>query len=108
MDNPCPCGKCQLAADDSRHGTFNAYNNLGCRCTPCKAANVAQWQESRERRKAGPIPEHVHGTENGYRNYGCDCDRCKDAWAKVTRARSRARRNRLGHDRRVREKGKTR
>jgi hypothetical protein len=26
--------------DDERHGTPNGYNNLGCRCTPCTAANT--------------------------------------------------------------------
>lgn len=24
--------------DDPRHGTVNAYNNLGCRCDPCRGA----------------------------------------------------------------------
>lgn len=27
-----------LAADDPRHGTWNGYNNLGCRCAHCAEA----------------------------------------------------------------------
>jgi hypothetical protein len=30
-----------LAPEDPRHGTLNAYSNLGCRCRPCKGANAA-------------------------------------------------------------------
>ena len=30
-------------ADDPRHGTLNGYNNLRCRCQPCRDANAA-WQ----------------------------------------------------------------
>ena len=28
-----------LSDDDSRHGTWNGYNNLACRCAPCTEAN---------------------------------------------------------------------
>ena len=27
-----------LAPDDPRHGTFNGYCNLKCRCAPCREA----------------------------------------------------------------------
>jgi hypothetical protein len=30
-----------LAPEDPRHGTLNAYSNLGCRCRACKDANAA-------------------------------------------------------------------
>lgn len=31
-----------LAADDPRHGTYNGYNNLKCRCTDCRRANAVR------------------------------------------------------------------
>lgn len=36
-----------LAVDDPRHGTANAYNNLGCRCDACRAAGSAYQAEYR-------------------------------------------------------------
>ena len=47
-ENPCLCeGKrCFISADDPRHGTRNAYKNIGCRCPACKKAN-ADFQRER-------------------------------------------------------------
>ena len=28
-----------LEPDDPRHGTYNGYINLGCRCEPCREAH---------------------------------------------------------------------
>ena len=84
----------QSDPDDPRHGTYNGYNNLGCRCDRCQAANAEKVAEGRARRLERPIPRHVHGTENGYRNYGCTCTRCKDAWATAERRRRKERKER--------------
>lgn len=51
----------------------------GCRCDECKQAERERWQRSRDRRRNGPVPEHVHGTWNGYSNYGCKCLDCLEA-----------------------------
>ena len=29
-----------MAQDDPRHGTWNGYGNLGCRCADCRRANL--------------------------------------------------------------------
>lgn len=62
------------------HGTENAYNNHGCRCSLCREAHRLLEAKRREKRKnSDNIP---HGTANGYHNYGCRCDLCKAAVAK--------------------------
>ena len=33
-----------MLPDDPRHGTNNGYNNLGCRCQPCRDAHNARQQ----------------------------------------------------------------
>lgn len=38
-----------LAPDDPRHGTYNAYRNLVCRCDACREANRARrprWEKA--------------------------------------------------------------
>jgi hypothetical protein len=35
-----------------KHGTVNAYNNHGCRCEACKAANAAAVKAYRAKLKA--------------------------------------------------------
>lgn len=40
-----------LPPDDPRHGTFNAYSNLACRCSKCKAANSKNQREYQAKRK---------------------------------------------------------
>ena len=63
-----------MRSDDPRHGTENGYNNLGCRCSLCRAAHAAF---HRERRSRG-IKVMTHGTRGGYCN-GCRCDDCRAA-----------------------------
>lgn len=46
----------ELTADDPRHGTVNAYNNLGCRCDRCRAANTEYCRMLRLRPPAPPKP----------------------------------------------------
>ena len=64
--------------EDPRHGTFNGYSNLLCRCDSCKAAakevNAIAKVERFTRPKTGK--EHWHGTYNGYHNYNCRCGPC--------------------------------
>lgn len=60
-----------LAPDDPRHGTDNAYGNLGCRCDPCKEAHRV-YQLARGSR-------YPHGTAARYSLGGCRCDACKGA-----------------------------
>jgi hypothetical protein len=58
------------------HGSASTYNNLKCRCEPCKeAASIARkvWTDSLKDRKFSDVP---HGTVSGYKNWGCRCDRC--------------------------------
>ncbi len=51
MSCPCPGPKCQLDADDSRHGSLHGYKNLRCRCDPCTAENTAYSAVQAERRR---------------------------------------------------------
>ena len=91
-----------LARDDPRHGTANAYQNLGCRCTRCRKANTEahrEWahrtgrnrpaDEVRREAKAAALARDNHGTEHRYTNHGCRCEACKQASADA-RARRRA------------------
>lgn len=36
-----------MTPDDPRHGTFNGYANLKCRCVECRAANTVYIQRYR-------------------------------------------------------------
>jgi len=45
-----------LADDDPRHGTYNGYSNLKCRCDPCTAANTKNCAEQRHKRAANGPP----------------------------------------------------
>ena len=64
-----------------RHGQTNVYNNLGCRCVPCKLA----WREYQmpkvinRKAKGLAVDDERHGTYSGYANYGCRCERCVEA-----------------------------
>jgi len=76
-----------LDDNDPRHGTINAYNNLACRCQPCRDA----WNDySKTRRwKAGKGPLHGpklprtprHGTRFEYVKHKCRCILCRQAEA---------------------------
>ena len=35
----------KLSPDDPRHGTENAYGNLGCRCKRCRVAHTAHFRQ---------------------------------------------------------------
>lgn len=35
----CSGSHCRLVVGDVRHGSYNGYTNLGCRCGPCREAN---------------------------------------------------------------------
>lgn len=77
--------------DDPRHGTTNGYNNLKCRCQPCRNAWASDVASSKERRSQRPIPNHVHGTQNGYGNYKCRCAACTRVWSSASTARNKRR-----------------
>jgi hypothetical protein len=85
-----------LPDGDPRHGTTNAYDNFGCRCDACKAANtrvLAQRKAARLARGLAP-DDPRHGTDNGYRNWGCRCAPCtiaatNDSYVTLRRRRAR-------------------
>ena len=99
-----------IAADDPRHGTSNAYTNLGCRCDACREAKT-EYVRSRQigayRRRPCPVCwkpmtygarmcdtclrswTPAHGTESCYRR-GCRCDECRAAAASARRRRRHA------------------
>jgi hypothetical protein len=78
------------------HGTVNAYNNLGCRCGPCKAASKRSQRDQRGKRMNARVirdntwyhPAAPHGTYNGYTNYGCRCTPCRSAGRRHNTAKS--------------------
>lgn len=88
----CDCSTaCQLPDGDQRHGTYNGYVNLSCRCDQCRAAATAMARKLKAQRVAGPKPDRIHGTAGGYGNWGCRCTACRDAWAeKAWRRRNRS------------------
>lgn len=73
-------------ASDPRHGTYNGYVNLRCRCAACCAANTAECQRHRQNR-AGTLTadDPRHGKYTTYYNYKCRCDRCVAAKAAYDR-----------------------
>jgi hypothetical protein len=79
-----------LDPGDTRHGTRNGYNNLGCRCDACKSAE-AEYQTTRRTNRtalnrAGQVRLR-HARVSTYNNYGCRCELCKRAKRNDTRAR---------------------
>lgn len=40
MSCECEGQNCQMLKDDRRHGTNNGYQNLKCRCEPCRSAHA--------------------------------------------------------------------
>ena len=77
-----------LRDDDPRHGTTNAYRNLGCRCQACRDANADAQAEYRDRLATTPARLIPHGTVNGYENYKCRCVECRRVHAASDRARN--------------------
>lgn len=95
---------------ETQHGTYNEYQNYGCRCELCKAA-MSEWQRDKQSapcpscgkpiygrwrpdalcracdvaRRTTPL-EKLHGTETGY-GRGCKCRDCRDAAAAARRRR---------------------
>lgn len=88
-----------LAANDPRHGTYNGYSNLRCRCKACCAANTEQHRDwlhrsGRHRPRAVYLAERRERAANnhglsGYRR-GCRCAVCREAM-RVYKADYRAR-----------------
>ena len=60
-------------------GSGNGYNNYGCRCPECTAANTENQRRRREKRGGrGVVPPGVqHGKYTTYVNYGCRCKACR-------------------------------
>ncbi len=79
-----------LIPEDPRHATANGYNNLGCRCSPCKRAWSMEIQAARKRRSPLSPDDPRHGKETTYSNWKCRCDLCRAARAAYKTA-SRAR-----------------
>lgn len=87
-----------LPPDDPRHGTYNGYNNHGCRCAPCTRA-AADYVTARNHRtgRHRPMAEYraelaarglpAHGTETRYVRHGCRCDECRAGSAAARQAR---------------------
>lgn len=94
------------------HGTANSYNNYGCRCDLCKAAQAAYMREKtripcangcgrlvwkRGRKNPSPLckvcepllrrKEYPHGHLNRYNRDGCRCPLCRAASATDRRER---------------------
>lgn len=68
----------KTAKPEKWHGTSGGYTNHDCRCDECRKANAIMQRETKARRLARPIPEHMqHGHHNTYLNYGCRCELCK-------------------------------
>lgn len=70
-----------LTPADPRHGTINGYNNLYCRCQPCRDANNArqydymerhpdQRRKTRDRRRKqeGLTPDEISRLERLYQS----------------------------------------
>ena len=75
-----------LAIDDPRHGTRNAYGNLGCRCERCRQANTDDKNARLRRIRPTPAPGSAqHGTVNGYTYWRCRCPKCRAAKADYLR-----------------------
>src|SRR5690348_7538978 len=101
----------KLAARDRRHGTMNAYSNLGCRCDRCRRAQREWYMQNHAipcYRCGAMIYTHgtkhraaldergglcgrcyaettridVHGTEFLYTR-GCRCAACREAQAEA-------------------------
>lgn len=64
------------------HGTFGGYNNHGCRCDRCRAANAAEFARSKaaraDRLRMDPTLA-PHGVASTYGNWGCRCRPCTEA-----------------------------
>ena len=63
------------------HGVTR-YDNYGCRCEVCRAANADRHRELRSRRAASRPEDNVglaHGSRSTYVSYGCRCERCVEA-----------------------------
>jgi hypothetical protein len=96
-DAGCGCGYCNQAhrkrekyritrpppPSDSRHGTWDCYCTLKCRCERCTAAGRKQQADLRRRYLENPIPfdDPRHGSGYAYRTLGCRCLLCTEAQA---------------------------
>lgn len=104
-----------MTAPPIKHGTANAYNNLGCRCAKCRKAWSAynarltatpcaagcgrtvqgRYREGTMCRDCRTLANRTapHGTETVY-TWGCRCDACRHA---ATDARRKRRHERGGN-----------
>ena len=77
------------------HGSASTYDNHGCRCDECRAANAARHAAARKRRKVdlgagrAVVP---HGKASTYANWGCRCAACTAARRDAKRAYTAKRR----------------
>ena len=81
----------QAGDGDSRHGLYSSYQNHGCRCDLCRAAN-AEHKLRRRIERSLPPDDPRHGKETTYLNYACRCDPCTAAKAERDRQRCLAKR----------------
>jgi hypothetical protein len=71
-----------------RHGFLSTYQNDGCRCADCTAANAEAMLEYRHRLSPPLAKERKHGAQCW--KYGCHCDERKAA-DRLRQSRHRAR-----------------
>lgn len=69
-----PSSESTLPPDDPRHGTYNGYSNLKCRCDRCREANTAYCRAARERAAASARCPSCNGSAGVYA--GGECRKC--------------------------------
>ncbi len=77
----------EMLPNDPRHGTWNGYSNLHCRCGLCREAWAACIEARRQKRQPPPPDDPRHGKETTYGNWNCRCDACRRAHAAALKAR---------------------
>jgi hypothetical protein len=66
------------------HGTRATYQNHGCKCEACRAAQAAYQRQFRDGKDPAEAP---HGTDTGYLSWRCRCVLCREAHADSKRIR---------------------
>ena len=77
-----------ITVNDPRHGTYNAYINLACRCRPCTDAHTVYLARQRAARPPLEPDDPRHGTNSSYTNWRCRCGPCTEA-TRTVQARHR-------------------
>jgi hypothetical protein len=65
-----------------KHGGRWSYDDAGCRCLECRAANAARQAQLRARKAAASPavdPKLRHGSASTYANHKCRCTACVEA-----------------------------